>query len=95
MRTETSETAEAIGWHLHGRTWVWGIASGEGCQLCDDADRWLDSIIRSRKPGLQEQLMSALRARNQSSNDNDKTLAPASKSRSRKEEMQRRQVKLF
>lgn len=39
--TIVGDTAALIGWHQHGRQWVWGIASDEGCKLCDAADRWL------------------------------------------------------
>jgi hypothetical protein len=30
-----------IGWHRHpAGWWVWGVAAGEGCALCDEADAW-------------------------------------------------------
>lgn len=36
-----SDTVESIGWHKHGRSWVWGILAHDGCDMCDLADRWL------------------------------------------------------
>lgn len=36
-------TSEQIGWHRHGSFWVNGILVNDGCELCDLAQRWLDS----------------------------------------------------
>ncbi len=41
MNSTASQTVEAIGWHLHGKSWVWGVLSHDGCELCDLAERWL------------------------------------------------------
>ena len=37
-----------IGWHRHpAGWWVFGIAAGEGCELCDAAEAWLVEELRA------------------------------------------------
>ena len=102
MRTVISETAEAIGWHQHGRQWVWGIASGEGCKLCDLAERWLakQDIYSSQveQLSMEDQLSIALKSRRAANRQEpeEKTTAPLpSKSKLKKEELARRQRSMF
>ena len=37
-----------IGWHRHGRRWVWGALYGDGCAACDAAWR---SAVPGPTPG--------------------------------------------
>lgn len=32
-------TTSHHGWHMHGSSYVWGIFPGDGCQLCDQAEK--------------------------------------------------------
>lgn len=40
-----SDTAEQIGWHRHGKAWVWGIRPYDDCGLCDLAEHWLSKQV--------------------------------------------------
>lgn len=92
-----SETAEAIGWHRHGSTWVWGIAEDEGCALCDAASRWLaqQPITLSMEEQLRKALLRRAPPEVRTKSAPAKSPAPLSKRQEAKLEAERRQRGLF